>query len=851
MTSFLPQYYELLKHAVITTSGLNNITPHDCRIIAAEIFRKTKNSVSETTLKRVFGFAYSKFKPSIFTIDVLARYCGYKGWEDFCLSQETKLNKTIAKTAPNWDNLKLNAQKITNLTLQVLRNKSVIPYSQTISRQTVTDHLDDFLTGDYNATVLASPAGYGKTLALCHWLEERLLNNDENNNQDVVLFFSTSALMNAFLSGQDIHYWLLALLGYTANDDVPSILNQYQERGGKFYLIIDAFDEHVYKPEQYNLLLAQLVDILALYRFSSWFKLILTMRSFTWINKKHQFNITEEKWFIRFIGDANSAINVPVFDAAEIRQLALNINQNENYNTSADISLQFSHPLYFQFYYKQNPGNFTLSNISKASTYEMVAAFKLNKVYTGQNAADKIQLIQGLTEEMDIANGNFTVLRAKVNSLVKHYSQAYHDLLSVGYLIETNKSTGLHYNVYIEFINLHFRNNALAELLLYKNDFVFNEFLIEDINRLFETNGQKVAVLQWCVMYAFKAGQQYNFNLLTHARLSPTEKADLINFMGDMFTEQNATPNQNELLSSFFQHDCSPELFNYFFGAEFVSIKYKRTLQSLLKFNLSDRKRAFLYTALALIATLRLDLSELENCVSKLRSLPYESFSRFAINPIKCLDAIYSYLKNGEIKREVAHDLTKFYFNPPKEGNYFTDTASHDMLFLLGAYTLILFQKPLKTLRYINALEKNYKLPKLCAQHGYGYFMEMIKADSYYKLARKEQFALTYQHYHMLYRQSPENFTDYMKTVFYALRIKVDLNQKDYSRLIQNTKAFMEIAGQHTLSILLTLSIIVNNNELINFYPEFYKNCRYGLAKILREHGLAKQTFSPAIVSCN
>ncbi|QXV65392.1 hypothetical protein INP83_20350 [Mucilaginibacter sp. 21P] len=845
MTSFLPQYYELLKRAVIATSGLSNITPHDCRIIAADIIRHTKQSVSETTLKRVFGFAYSKFKPSIFTIDVMAKYCGFKGWEDFCHSQEVKPNKTTLYTTPDWDSLNLNAQKITNFTLQVLRNKSGIPYSQTITRRIVSDHLDDFVNNHYSATVLAAPAGHGKTIALCHWIEERLLNNGAGNNQDVVLFFSTSALMNAFLSGQDINHWLLALLGYTANDDVAAMLNQQREKGGNFYLIIDAFDEHVYKPEQYKLLQAQLLDILALYQGSSWFKLIVTMRSFTWINNRHEFNLNDENWFIRFIGDENSALNVPLFDTGEVRQLASKINQGNTNNISTDIALQFSHPLYFQFYYKQNSQNFCLNNISQVCMYELVSTFILNKIYMGQSSAEKMLLIQGLADEMDIASGNFTVPRAKVNGLIKLYYQAYHELLSIGYLREINKSTGLHYNSFIEFTNQYFQNHALAKSLLYNNNSIFDESLIAQINNLFETNAQKVPVLQWCVLYAFKAGQHCNFDLLTHAKLSLTEKADLINFMGDMFSEQCATQGQSESLRSFFRQDCSPELFNYFFGLEFISLKYKRTLQGLLKFNLSNRKKALIHTALALTAILRFDMNELEECIVKLKALPSESFNRFAINPVKCLDAIYSFLKTGEIKRDVGQELTRFYFNPPKEGNYFTNTASHDMLFLLGAYTLIIFQKPLKTLRYISTLEKNYKNPKVSAQHGYSFIIGLIKADCYYRHGRTVELSESYQLYKALYRQSPETFTDYMKTAFYALRIKINLLEKDYIHIIDNTRAFMDVAGQHNLSKCIMLGTIVNNTELVNVYPEFYKQCRYEFCKLSRELGLLKEVIFP------
>lgn len=843
MTSFLPQYYELLKRAVLTTSGISNITPHDCRVIAADILRLTKQSISETTLKRIYGFAFSKFKPSIFTIDVMAKYCGYLGWEDFCQNQEKKLTTTTSRTAPNWGGLKLNAEKITNFTLQVLRNKSGIPYSQTIKRRAVSDHLDDFVNGNYTATVLAAPAGHGKTIALCHWIQEHLLNNGAGNNDDIILFFSTSALMNAFLSGQDINHWLLALLGYNADDNIASIFEQQEQKGGHFFLIIDAFDEHVYKQEQYRLLLAQLLDILALYRYSSWFRLIITMRSYTWINNRYEFNTVEDSWLISFTGEENDAINVPQFDASEIKQLALKINPAQHYNVPPDIALQFSHPLYFQFYYKQQQDDFTLNNISQVCLYELVSVFILNKIYMGQYSAEKLLLLQGLTEGMDIAGGKFSVSRTKVNGLIKQYFQAYQDMLSIGFLREINQSTGLQYNTYIQFTNTQFQNHSIAKSLIYNNNSVFDVNLIEQVNQLFATNGQKVSVLKWCVLYAFKTGQQKTFDLLTQAKLTLNEKADLISFMGDMFSEQCSLSNKSDSLTLYFQQDCSPELFNYFFGLEFINIRYKKTLYGLLKFNVSNRKRVLIYTALSMSAILRLDMQELEDCLKKLRSLPVESYNRFAINPLKCIDALYTYFKTSEVKTEVGVELTKFYFNPPKEGNYFADTASHDMLFLLGAYTLILFQKPLKTLRYINALEQHYKHPKISAQYGYAFFMESVKADCYYKLNKAELLTDAYQQYKQLYQRSPETFTGFMKTVFYTLRLKANLRNKDYRHLIEDTRIFIDAAAEHNLSKIMMMGIIVNTVELSGIYPQFYKQCQYDYSKLIRESGLMKQAF--------
>src|SRR4051812_48590639 len=173
MISFLPVQFETLKSRVLANANIRSITPGDCKALALQIYVKTKLTLSETTLKRVYGFAYSKFKPSLFTIDVMAKYCDYAGWDDFCNKQSHQIVKTTDSNT-NWQTLKHQADKITNFTLQALKNKAGIPYNLTVKRQFVNKHFDTFVNENFVGTALCSPAGYGKTLALCHWVDEKL-----------------------------------------------------------------------------------------------------------------------------------------------------------------------------------------------------------------------------------------------------------------------------------------------------------------------------------------------------------------------------------------------------------------------------------------------------------------------------------------------------------------------------------------------------------------------------------------------------------------------------------------------------------------------------------------------------
>ena len=837
MTSLSPHFYELLKNTVLATSGFTNVAPCDCKVISIEIFNRTKNRISETTLKRIFGFAYSKFKPSLFSMDAMAKYCGYRGWDDFCQKQDEGVNKS-ANSITYWDTLKASATKITNFTLQVIHNRSGIPYNHTIKRQFANNHFDEFLNSDSPATLLTAPTGYGKTIALCHWIEEGLALNAEGKTNDIFLFFSTSALINAFLSGRDLNHWILALLGYSADTNISALMEIQHKKDGCFFLIIDGLDDSDCPPKQFSLLIKQLVNILNLYQNEKWFKLILTMRSATWINNRHEIEDGDIKWFKGFIASGKCTINVPLLSPHEIEELCYKINPASNHSFTPETAEDFNHPLYLQFYYKLHKDNFSLTNVDHVSIYELVSTYVLNKVYLGDQSAEKILFLTGLVEAMDIPNKNYDVVKTKINLLIKQYHHAYTELINVGFIREINNSSDLHYNSYVQFANSKYLEYTYSKILLENNNFIFDQALINTINEHFTDSVHKVPVLKWCILYITRSGQLNNFDLLTQTNLTLNQKSDLILFMGDLIEKEYAIRSDSEARGQFFKQDCSPGLFNYFFGLEFINTNYKKTLLSLLKFRLKNHKKILIYTVLASSAVMRLDIDSLEEYLVKLRAIPPEDYNRFAINPLHCLDTLYTYLKSGVVKKDVFKELTQFYFNPPVEGNYFDNNVSNDVMYLLAAHTLLLTQNPKKVMRFINVLDKHYKKNDLSTAEGYNYIMQILIADCHFKFGENKEIADIYNSLSASYKNDKSAFTDYMKSSYYALRIKVNSLFRNYKHIIEDTISHSQVGGQYKFSRLYVLSIILNNPEVVNLYPKFCKQCEYDYARLLRETGV-------------
>lgn len=75
---------ERLKKEVVRVFGRSLDSPTEFESLAEEIHEKTADRISASTLKRVFGYLRSGSAPSKNTLAVLARYCGYDGWQDWC-----------------------------------------------------------------------------------------------------------------------------------------------------------------------------------------------------------------------------------------------------------------------------------------------------------------------------------------------------------------------------------------------------------------------------------------------------------------------------------------------------------------------------------------------------------------------------------------------------------------------------------------------------------------------------------------------------------------------------------------------------------------------------------------------
>ncbi len=74
---------ERLAREIEKAAGRTVKTPRDFDWLSGKIFERTHERISPTTLKRLFGYLAEQVAPRSYTLDVLARFTGYRDYAAF------------------------------------------------------------------------------------------------------------------------------------------------------------------------------------------------------------------------------------------------------------------------------------------------------------------------------------------------------------------------------------------------------------------------------------------------------------------------------------------------------------------------------------------------------------------------------------------------------------------------------------------------------------------------------------------------------------------------------------------------------------------------------------------------
>lgn len=808
MTVILPLTLAQLKKLVLERAGIGCMAPGECKQLALDISSKTRKQISDTTLKRVYGFACSSFNPSLFTLNALAEYSGYNGWEAFC---EHDRKEPASPTRNSRLSLAAITRKISRRTLETLMTSSGIPPSMTVKRDFIDAHLSDFLSSGQPATLLTAPAGYGKTIGLCHWANDWLKKAEERSSDDHLLFVSSKGMSNLQAGPPDISSWLSALLGFSYEEsDLAGQLEEGLQLEHHFYLLIDGFDKERFRPEVYEQLTELLLDLIGRYRRYSGFKLVLTMRWSNWIDlqRKLSFSGSLENWHLGFMPAPVSNGNMLPLSGKELQAVCSHLDQGFD---AADLSCQairfFGYPLALQYYYQWHRQVSAPLKLDLFSIYETISSYFLDKIYSSRLAADKLLFIDALLEKGGLQDGRLRINKMNFYTEIRHFHEAYHLLLGLGFLLEVNDSQEGRFSEIIEIPHRRIVAYCLARRLVLQNNERYDRVLLDKLQSM--DKDYRKGVLQWLLFNAIKVKQLEFLSCLPALPLGPAEKAEIFAFLSSLLHHHYLTPDETGTFNYLFGAE-GQHIF-YYTGWELLGKPHDELLYGFLQLQPPLNAAYWIHLRLAMSGLSRLDRNGMEKHLSALHQLQPQLTQPQPFNPIDALETLYNYLCGLRISKAILRQLKSFCLQPPAQAN--------ELLTVLALHCLKLVDHPCKFLRWTGALE---------AGGENSFFLLAEKAAACLDanlLQEAEQLAQR-----LSQDRTSETFTPHMLAVLEALQLKLlahsDQAGKAARKMMQPTFNSNYSLYPYVEWCLLTTMMKEERT------PEFVKHWRYRLVKL-------------------
>lgn len=521
-----------LKINILKLSGIESIEPKDCKILSQSISKSTKKNISETTLKRIFGFAASPTKASLYTRNALAQYCGYVDWAEYALSIYNKPAR-LADRSISWKNMQEETNKVNFFTLSAVKNKAIIPFTEMTERKFIYDHFAGFEASGALATVIASPTGYGKTIAICQWVTRKL---SMAGGKDLILYLNSSFLLSSLKTSVNLEYWMMKMIGLEPSQDFRELAFDETNIDGKFYFVIDGFDEFMFNKSQFEVFTHLLLDILSIYKLSKWFKIVILMRDSTWMNWRKQLITDQSSWFLGKMNDEGQ--NVGLLDLTELSSLMdMKRSFTDKEMSSGDFSaLRF--PLFHLYFYKRYNTIIRYEQFNEVLLYELATDYVSQNITYGNQALHKMHFIFYLLNKIEWVDRAYKINKSKIPLHHKALVNTYSSLIQIGFIWEVESSPALNRRVYINFIHYHILACCIAAFLM-KDDPDFSIIKLEYIYQRWDKDETlALNILKWCVFQSIPLGKQEEWIKGYEENLAPDDLKKIISFVVKVRTYQ-------------------------------------------------------------------------------------------------------------------------------------------------------------------------------------------------------------------------------------------------------------------------------------------------------------------------
>ncbi len=646
-----------LRDQILKKFGNPINSPKDCEILSQEIMSRTKRSISPTTLRRFFDLLPSGTNISSYSLDTLSIFAGAKDYRSFCSKYKNNNKKIEAEQLQIEEEIK----KLTEYTLKSISRKSLLPYTKTIPRKDLNYKLDRFIKSNANFFPLISPSGYGKSIALSHWVG--------NLEDSTHCLYCPASIFYSFIAGKKAGNNRLQF-DLNSTDNVLNLLYKNDaENAKKLIFVLDAVDEISSEIEKLYEFTEYLLDAISLYKKS--IKFIISVRESVWnayLQAKLR-GLEADMWFEKTETLlAKGYTNMPLLSNSEIKSIFFINNVKDQqlllYECIPwDIRELLRIPLNMYFIIQLLNNN---KKIIQLSNRDLTTEFLKKFIFQSRLAEQKEDIIWKLLEIMENEEDNRAVHK---NELKAHYPvhlkregeyyKAYHELLQNGILIEERESNK--YGVYVSkvaFRHQSFFYYLLSLYLIRKNNGLDRGMLYSlgtlEKNELIKNN--LIALLYE------NAYENEDYNVLKDFCSLPEE---VLSSLPVKIAVGNSFRRKNRIRDRIIREFAANKKGRIYFFEQFVDTNYmfnnfKFRIQEYLKYENEKEARLFGNCILFLAGFLKLNAVECSNTFVTIRNIHADpAFHPWPTGRKVASRILYGYFIEGESHADILEFVRK------------------------------------------------------------------------------------------------------------------------------------------------------------------------------------------------
>ncbi|MNK00640.1 hypothetical protein D3C87_184290 [compost metagenome] len=804
-----------IRRLILLKTGIKSISPSDCRFISISIQKEIAKNISETTIKRLFGFAEVKNRFSKYTVNALLDYVEKSG--NYELVEKELLH--LSNINDKFSNIQLNAINITLSTLKSIKNRSSVPYQFTHPRSFAKLDFDYFYNSKYSFTAFISQAGYGKSILLSHLVQNLFIDGDTKHKNDTILFINARDIFDDQNEYSNIEDRIKSKIGLNQRTNlIEYFKDKYERNGSKLVVVIDSFSDLVTNKDSKPIVYDKLINLISLIEDEKFIKIVLGMRSTMWsrfYDRIKNIPFIKKKWFAGTYFNIKHHSNIPPLANDEIDIILNNIEPDRKEQISSALKAQLKYPFYIQWYYLLKEEFPKFDSFTNIIFFEIVDRFIHDKIYNTSYATEKVLFCKKIIKLSDNGKGRKAVYKSELITDLSSFKNAYRELLAEGILVEEKQEIDGFLVDLVRFVHPHlFEYFLFVELLNSANNKI-DECFFESINLDYDGNSARYQILQWSARLLIIKNDFRSLKHLLKLNLSNYEKTYLIYFIAENLNyRQHKQPSVAAYLENDELHHMMMENIIHF---DFADSCYKEAICSLLSIS-KNEKYSYLYLViLSTFDCFSFYKEQLKTRLKAMEKLAHEG-ERWLVNPYGLLKCIYSTLAGEEYENEaLLADIEAF-----KNGNKVIKKNDdelpgyQEMLSFVLLRTYNTFHGNFKeATRMLDAMLDYYPKVTLSENVNSAYLFSMIAflrsvPDSTHSPRLTEKLRIK-----IFEINSIGNSTPYIQTVYLASRAFESKNDKDYKTAIQYAEKCIEIFKRNRLTLqeILIYNLLISLNE--------------------------------------